>query len=200
VLEHCHPALVIELHPACFSSSIGSCLLTAYPPRCCRSSPEPPPATTHLLCHRALSSHPASTTSTPPRHVDKPPTVKPCPAGRPCAASAPWSTPPHLAYLPSDDGRVAMAALATVTTHAARTSAVAGRPDAPRLVGCCLMSRRQPVQAGQATTEPAMGCGTRQAASPNGPPGHGLKDVPLCHGLQAESRPNSHIPFFKILF
>jgi hypothetical protein len=51
--------------------------------------------------HRAPSSRPASTTSTPPRRVGKPPTMKPCPASQPCAASAsgvdtaPPSLPPH---------------------------------------------------------------------------------------------------------
>jgi hypothetical protein len=51
--------------------------------------------------HRALSSRPASTTSTPPHRVGKPPTMKPCPASRLCAASAsgvdtaPPSLPPH---------------------------------------------------------------------------------------------------------
>jgi hypothetical protein len=92
------PTLFGELRPACFSSSIGSCLMTAYPPRCRRISPEPPPATTRLLRRRAPTSRPTSATSTPPRRVGKPPTGKPCPAGRSCAASAPRvnTAPPSL--------------------------------------------------------------------------------------------------------
>jgi hypothetical protein len=105
----------------------------------------------------------------PPRHVGKPPTGKPCPAGRPCTASAPGLNTAHLAYLPTDDGRVTMGTLATVIAHDARTHAVAGRSDAPRMAGRRPASGRHPGQARQAKAEPAMGCHTRQAASPDGP-------------------------------
>jgi hypothetical protein len=50
-LEHRRPALFGELRPACHSSSFGSCLMTAYPRRCHRSSPEPPLATIYHLRH-----------------------------------------------------------------------------------------------------------------------------------------------------
>jgi hypothetical protein len=75
------------------------------PPRCRRSSSEPPLATTRLLHRRAPSSRPASVTSTSPHRVGKPPTVKPCPTGRPCVASAlrvntaPPSLPPRQRWL-----------------------------------------------------------------------------------------------------
>jgi hypothetical protein len=81
----------------------------------------------------------------------------------------PGSTPPHLARLPTDDVRITTGALATMTVHAARTRAVAGRPDVPRLAGHHLASGRHRGQAGQAKAEPAMGSRVKHAASPDGP-------------------------------
>jgi hypothetical protein len=140
--EHRRPALFGELHPACHSSSIGSCLMIAYPRRFRRSLPEPPPATIRLLRHQAPSSRPASATSTPPYRVDKSPTMKPCPVGRLCAASALGvntvspSLPPHRRWL-RRHGCAGHGDYATVRTHAVGWQLIA-HPQAPtrvRLVG-----------------------------------------------------------------
>jgi hypothetical protein len=130
----------------CLSSSIGSCLMTAYPHRCRRSSPEPPLATIRLLHHRAPSSRPASATSTPPRRVGKSLTVKPCPVGRSRAVSAPGvnTAPPSL---PADDGHVAAGALATMTAHATHTHVVGWQVIArPRATTRARLGRPRPGQ------------------------------------------------------
>jgi hypothetical protein len=113
------------------------------------------------------------------------------------------STPPHLAYLPVNDGRVAAGALAMVTVHTARTHAMAGRPDTPRLAGRCPASGYHPGQAGQAKAEPAMGCRTRQATSR--PMGHmlwaeGQPSEPWPAGRKPTQQPDFFLKFFFKLF
>jgi hypothetical protein len=78
----------------CRSSSFDSCLMTAYPRRCRRSSPEPPAATIHRLRRRAPSSRPASATSMVSRHLGE--THHPSP----CLVHAPWSPLACAGHLP----------------------------------------------------------------------------------------------------